>query len=203
MHAVAEKERLSEETASAYVRLLEDVHLVRLLPAWGTTLGSRIRKRPKVHVVDTGLASRLLRVSADKLAGRDPSSQAEFGHLLETFVVGEVLRQLSWWTGATSLCGHWNHYEAGDVDLVVERDDGRIAGIEVKAASTVAGRTRAACSHSATPSVIASSGVYCSISESPPIATATRYWVMPVDRLWSVSARGVARRRSTVPGTSP
>ena len=184
VRAVAERERVSEETAGAYVRLLADVHLVQLLPAWGTTLGARIQKKPKVHLVDTGLAARLLRVSAEKLAGRDPSAQTEFGHLLETFVVGEVMKQLSW-TDSASLVGHWNHYDAGEVDLVVERDDGRIVGIEVKAASSVSrADTRGlralanAVGDRFAGAVLLNLGQRC-------YRDADGTLVMPVERLWS------------------
>ena len=45
--------------------------LVVRLPARGTTLRSRVNAKPKVHVVDSGLAARLLRLTPGKLAGFD------------------------------------------------------------------------------------------------------------------------------------
>ena len=83
-------------------------------------------------------ATRLLRLTPEKLARRDPVSLTEFGHLLETFVVGELMKDASWIDGITSL-GHWRTYEGHEVDLVVERDDGAVIGFEVKAATRVAG----------------------------------------------------------------
>lgn len=62
----------------------------------GTTLRSWVNLRPKVHVVDSGLAARLLRITEDRLAALDPSTLTDFGHLLETFVVGEIRKQTSW-----------------------------------------------------------------------------------------------------------
>ena len=45
---------------------------------------------PKIHAVDSGLAARLMRVTAAKLASLDATALTEFGNLLETFVVGEL-----------------------------------------------------------------------------------------------------------------
>lgn len=135
---VAQASGLTHDTASSYTRLLEAVFLVHRLPAWGTILSSRSAAYPKIHVVDSGLAARLLRLSPSKLAGRDPSSLAQFGHLLETFVVGECRKQTSW-LDDIALTGHWRTHDGIEVDLVVETDDGRVAGLEVKAGSRVQG----------------------------------------------------------------
>lgn len=52
---------LDHTTAENYTRLLEAVFLVQRLPAWGKTLRSRSARSPKLHVVDSGIAARLLR----------------------------------------------------------------------------------------------------------------------------------------------
>lgn len=124
---------VSERTADSYVRLLEAVFLVHRLPAWGTTLTARASARPKIHVIDSGVAARLLRLTPEKLSRREPAALTELGHLLETFVVGELLRQASWMDGIAGL-GHWRTRDGDEVDLVVERDDGAVLAFEVKAA---------------------------------------------------------------------
>ncbi len=101
-------------TAESYLRLLEDLFLVLRLPAWGKTLRSSVSARPKVHVVDSGLAARLLRLTPAKLAGLDPSALTEFGNLLETFVVGEVRKQASWLDEPVAL-GHWRTSDGAEV----------------------------------------------------------------------------------------
>lgn len=138
LNAVADAISLSRNTVGSYTSLLEAVFLVHRLPAWGTTLSSRSGALPKVHVVDSGLAARLRRVGEARLAARDPSALTQFGHLLETFVVGECRKQLSWLDGV-SLVGHWRTHDGHEVDLVVEDDRGRVVGIEVKAAGRVRG----------------------------------------------------------------
>jgi uncharacterized protein len=60
----------------------------------------------------------------------------EFGHLLETFVVGELLKQASW-SDEVAGVGHWHTHDGDEVDVVVERFDGSVVGFEVKAASGV------------------------------------------------------------------
>jgi predicted AAA+ superfamily ATPase len=130
---------LKADTAENYTKLLEAVFLVHRLPAWGKSLRARAVATPKLHLVDSGLAARLLRLSAGKLARREPTSLQEFGHLFETFVVGEVLKQVSWMEGVSGV-GHWRTHDGSEVDLVIERDDGGIVGIEVKAGSRLQDR---------------------------------------------------------------
>ena len=68
--------------------------LVYRLPAWGTTLGSRVTKHPKVHLIDSGLMAWLLSLTPQKIAQDAPAALTEYGHLLETFAVGEILSDL-------------------------------------------------------------------------------------------------------------
>lgn len=128
---------LAASTASDYVKLFEATFLVRLLPAWGRTLRSATGSRPKLHMVDSGLAARLLRLPPDKLSALDPAALQQFGHLLETFAVGEVLKQASWMEHRPHV-GHWRTRDGAEVDLVVEDGrDGSVVGIEVKSGSRI------------------------------------------------------------------
>lgn len=86
--------------------------------------------------MDTGLAGALTGLTADRLAGLDPALMTEFGGLLETFVVGEVFKQMSW-EDERLQAGHFRTHDGVEVDLVVEGSDARIAAIEVKAGSQV------------------------------------------------------------------
>lgn len=129
---------MDKSTAESYTRLLEAVFLVDQLPAWGTTLGSRVGSAPKIHMVDSGLAARLLRLTEGKLGTASASALTELGHLLETFLVGELCKQLDW-LDEPVIRGHWRTHDGDEVDLVVERGDGRVCAIEVKAGSRVPG----------------------------------------------------------------
>jgi len=131
--------QLDDGTARSYLRLLDAVFLLYLLPAWGTSLSARSTKSPKLHLLDSGVAARLLRLGEDKLAARSAAALTEFGHLLETFVVTELLKQASWadWVAGV---GHWRTTPGDEeVDLVVEREDGMIVAFEVKASGRIPG----------------------------------------------------------------
>lgn len=127
---------IESSTAENYVRLLEAAFIVHRLPAWGTTLRARASSRPKIHFVDSGVAGRMLRVSEERLAAAQPQAMTELGHLLETFCVGELLKQASWMEIPPQV-GHWRTRDGDEVDLILERDDGALAAIEVKAAERV------------------------------------------------------------------
>jgi predicted AAA+ superfamily ATPase len=125
-------------TARDYIQLLEDVFMVYQLPAWGRTLKSRIAAKPKIHLVDSGIAARLMGLTAEKLGAKEASALTEFGHLLETFTVSEILKELSW-LDDTVLTGHWHTHDDKEVDFVIERLDGSVYGFEIKSS----GRTPA------------------------------------------------------------
>ena len=127
---------LEPRTAEAYTGLLEDLFLVRRLHAWGRTLRSRASAYPKIHVGDSGLAARLLGVTPQRMSRPDPAALAEFGHLLETFVVGELLKQASW-SGEVAAVGHWRTHDGQEADLVVEHRDGSVLAFEVKAGARI------------------------------------------------------------------
>lgn len=127
---------MEKSTAENYTKLLEAVFLVHQLPAWGTTLGSRVGAAPKVHIVDSGLAARLLRLTESKLAEASAPALSQFGHLLETFVVSEISKQLDW-LDAPVARGHWRTHDGDEADLVLEREDGKVVALEVKASSRV------------------------------------------------------------------
>ncbi|MEV6100867.1 DUF4143 domain-containing protein [Nocardia sp. NPDC051981] len=78
---------MRKSSAENYLRLLEAVFLVHRLPAWGTALGSRIARQPKLHVVDSGVAAWLLGLTPAKIAMADPAVLTQYGHLTETFAV--------------------------------------------------------------------------------------------------------------------
>ena len=59
------------------------------------------------------------------------------GRFLETFAYQELRRHASWWE-APLIFSHFRDKDQVEVDLVLE-SEGRVAGVEVKAASTVTG----------------------------------------------------------------
>jgi predicted AAA+ superfamily ATPase len=136
MAAISGAVGLEKSTTENYVKLLEAVFLIYRLPAWGTTLGSRIARHPKVHLVDSGVMAWLLNLSPEKITQASPAALSEYGHLLETFAVGEILKQASW-SAAPVTTGHFRTEAGDEVDLVLERDDGQVIAFEIKAGTRI------------------------------------------------------------------
>jgi predicted AAA+ superfamily ATPase len=181
---MADATGIDGKTARDYLRLLEAVFLLRILPAWDRTLTKRTNARPKVHLLDTGVSSRLLRLTPEKLARREPAALTEFGHALETFVVGELLKEASW-TDDIVGSGHWRTRDGQEVDLVLESDDGGVIGFEVKAASRVSGADFAGLRKlrdTLGSSFVAGVALY---TGARTFTYEDRLHVMPIDRIWT------------------
>ncbi len=175
---------LKARTAENYTKLLEALFLVQRLPAWGTTLRARAVAMPKLHMIDAGLAAHLLRLTPEKLGRRDATAMQEFGHLLETFVTAEVMKQLSWMDDIAGL-GHWRTHDGAEVDLVIERRDGTVVAIEVKAGTRVTTRDltglraiRDALGDGFVAGVVLTTGHQAYRADD-------RIQILPIDRLWT------------------
>jgi predicted AAA+ superfamily ATPase len=82
-----------------------------------------------MHTGQSGVALRMPSLKPSAVA-----ASPQFGAPVEAFVVQEVRRQLGW---SKTRAGTWRFRTAagGEVDLVLERSDGCIVGVEVKASS--------------------------------------------------------------------
>lgn len=124
---------LPHTTLTRYLALLETMFLVYRLPAWSPNMGQRLVKAPKLHLADTGLACHLVGADARRLSTDRPL----LGRILESFVVGELRKQISWTDPRTALY-HFRTAAGAEIDVVMEKPDGSVAAIEVKAGATVA-----------------------------------------------------------------
>ncbi len=118
-------------TVSAHLAHLATAFLIRLIPAWSTNLSAKVVRRPKLVMADVGLAAHLQGLTASGLT----RPQAQFGPLLETLAATELVRQLSWSQSFATLW-HFRDRSGVEVDLLLERPDGKIVGIDVKATGT-------------------------------------------------------------------
>ena len=123
---------VSYKTGQRYVALLEQVFLVATLQPWYTNALKRIAKTPKLHFLDSGLLATARGLNFERVK----ASRELFGALLESFVFSEVLKLMT----ASDLRltpYHFRDQQMREVDIVLERDDGMIVGIEIKASATV------------------------------------------------------------------
>lgn len=121
---------VSGPTARQWLSLLEASQIVHLVRPFHRNLGKRIRKSPKLYLLDPGLATFLLGLHSREAVLQGPSA----GALVETAVVSE-------WVKACRNRGeqpglyYWRSSAGHEVDLIIEHDGG-FYGLEVKATAT-------------------------------------------------------------------
>ena len=120
------------KTGQRYVGLLEKVFLIATLSPWYSNAVKRIIKTPKLHFLDSGLLCATRGLTFDRLK----ADRTAFGAVLETFAFAEIMKLM---TGSELRLApyHFRDQQMHEVDFVLERDDGMIVGIEVKASATV------------------------------------------------------------------
>ncbi|RLC12983.1 MAG: AAA family ATPase [Deltaproteobacteria bacterium] len=123
--------QISRQTIREYLTLLSRIFLVDELPPWHSNRMKRLVKTPKLHLGDTGLACALLGLDEDSMW----ADRALFGRILETFVYQELRRHAGWQESVVWF-SHFRDKDQVEVDMVLE-SEGFVAGVEVKAASTV------------------------------------------------------------------
>jgi uncharacterized protein len=113
------------KTSQRYVTPLEQVFLVSTLQPRYTNTIKRVIKTRKLQFLDSGL----LAASRGLTFNRPKSDRAAFGALLESYVFGEIMKLISW-SELRLTPYHFRDQQMHEVDIVIERDDGAIAGID-------------------------------------------------------------------------
>ncbi|MDR2380832.1 MAG: ATP-binding protein [Bifidobacteriaceae bacterium] len=124
---------VAESTADGYLRLARDMRLMIEFPAWNRAPMKRLTRRPKVCLMDTGLAAALAGFASAKVAG--VGGREYYGALVEQFVALELAKQSGWSATPFDLY-HLRDLDGLEADLVVETDQNTLIAIEVKATST-------------------------------------------------------------------
>ena len=131
-NALSHAAGISTVTTHRYISLLEEIFLIKRIPAWSRNLSSRATGTPKVAFIDSGIAANLLGADARNLIR--PGGQ--LGPLLEGCVLMELARQLTWSRQRAELF-HYRTKDSVEVDAVLENRQGQVVAIEIKAATTV------------------------------------------------------------------
>ena len=130
---VANDLELDDRLSKRYVEILELMYIVRRVPAWMRGRARRLATRmPKLHYVDTGLACHLLGLRDEGQLLGSP----HYGGLLESLICMECCKHAVWAEEEVSLW-HFRDNRKREVDIVLERGDSRIIGVEVKASASV------------------------------------------------------------------
>lgn len=120
---VASDVQLARETTADYIGLIEALYLAVRLPGWSNhtvPAFGRAKRRPKVLLVDSGLAADLCGAGEADFGPRADGRIA--GALFETFVVTEVCKQTGWSEHTVDLHHFRDHYGA-EIDLIVISPD--------------------------------------------------------------------------------
>jgi predicted AAA+ superfamily ATPase len=171
---------LPQTTVQRYLSLLEEVFLIKRVPAWSRNIGSRAISTAKVALVDSGIAANL--VDQDETSLRRVDGNA-LGGLLEGFVAMEIARQLSWSNTRAELF-HYRTKDKTEVDIVLEDRRGQVVAIDVKASTTVRPDDFAGINHLATrlgDDLLA--GIVLHTGQDT-LAFGPRNRAMPISALW-------------------
>ena len=130
---IANDLELNDKLVKNYIEILDLMFIVHRVPAYLKNRAKRLAARmPKIHYVDTGLACNLLGLrSEDQLL-----NSQYYGGLLESLVYMECCKQASWAEEEVGMY-HFRDNRQREVDIVLERGNGKIIGIEVKASASV------------------------------------------------------------------
>lgn len=132
---VSRSSGIPNSTLSRYLSLLKTTFLLQELPAWAANLGKRLVKAPKLFMVDTGLACRLLGMDTSRL-----KTEGEIaGRLFENYLVLELFKHSSWAADLVKL-HHFRSRAGQEVDVVLEDRRGNVVGVEIKRSATVSHR---------------------------------------------------------------
>jgi predicted AAA+ superfamily ATPase len=168
---------IPQTTLKRYIALLEVTFVVKTLRAWYRNLGQRLVKSPKLAIVDSGLM-------LHQLGAQGGIPDAAIGPLVENFAAMELVK-LAALAGQRPSVLHFRTSAGVEVDALLERRDGCIAGIEVKAASTVVQRDlRGLRALEAKLGDDFLCGVVLYTGSDPRQLT-QRIWALPLSALWA------------------
>lgn len=119
-------------TLKRYLALLQMIFILTSIPAWSKNPSKRFIKSPKIYLNDTGLMMNVLSCDKERLL----SQRTLFGHVLENFVVMEILKQKTW-CKTPFRPYHYRTTSGQEVDIVLEASNSKVVGIEVKLSQSI------------------------------------------------------------------
>lgn len=123
---------LDHKTAAKYTSAFEQMYLLKRIEVWSGNRLSRVVKTPKLQFIDSGLLASLTELTPAAI----DQNRSRFGHVLESFVYGELAKHAASADGDYQLLYYRDH-DQYEVDLIAENAAGQLIGIEIKAAASV------------------------------------------------------------------
>ncbi len=122
---------VSRPTLETYINALEALFLIEKIQPWRKTDYDRVGKQFKIFMADSGLMSALLGWNIEEVELNPDKS----GKLIETWVFNELSAQLEAQPLDYTLY-HYRDRQQREIDFLIEREEGALLGIEIKAGST-------------------------------------------------------------------
>lgn len=124
---------ITDKTVAKYIQLLEALYIIKLTPAYSNNRLKRVAKKPKVHFIDSGLASYLLNVDVkSSMEGKNDY----LGNLVESFVYSELIKHQSYADTDIEIF-HYRDLTNKEVDFVLESSSGDVVALEIKSGSNI------------------------------------------------------------------
>ncbi len=120
--------QIDRKTALAYERLLTNLLVLDILPAWSSNRLSRMTRTGKRYLVDTSLVAAALKVD-ERGVLRDGEL---LGRMIDTFVVAQIRPEVELSSFRPRLYHLREQSGRHEIDLIAELSAGNIVAIEVK-----------------------------------------------------------------------
>lgn len=132
--AICSEVGLDRKTYEKYKAQIMNTFLAFEVKPWTTSNSYKKRfiKSPRLYFTDTNLLAYVMRRDIDEIFRNDPRV---FGFIFENFVATEILKQVSMLPEANFY--HFRTTSGKEVDFVIEKTNGDVVAIEVKAAGSV------------------------------------------------------------------
>jgi uncharacterized protein len=114
---------ISRDTVLDYANILEDAHLIRLLPVFAGGRRAELTATPQIYFVDNGIRNAVARNFSP------PDERIDRGSLIENWVFTELAK----WCRPPDTLHYWRTRAGAEVDFVLSTAAG-LVGVEVKAA---------------------------------------------------------------------
>lgn len=128
--AMADDADIDQNTAKAWLSILETLGIVFLLHPFSNNVLKRTIKTPKLYFYDTGLVCYLTRWSSPEIA----ECGAMNGALLENFTVSEIIKGYQN-AGLEPFIHYYRDKDSKEIDVLLERD-GKLCPLEIKKTAT-------------------------------------------------------------------